>query len=89
MALGTLKLAGSQATIPSRVKLKLPASSLPDIQFDLGAFIAQQQTVNGGGNVLIQMPPVHTVFTTVKLNRTPARGCHAKLPGGGQRDYFA
>jgi hypothetical protein len=80
MALGTLKLAGSQATIPKR--LKLAASSLPDIQFDIGAFIAQPQTLNdGGGNVLVGLPPRHTVFLTAKLNRTPTKADQQMLAG--------
>jgi hypothetical protein len=71
MALATLKLAGAQSALPPR--MRLTASSLPDIQFDIGAFIAQPQTVNdGAGNVVIQQPPVHTVFTTCQLNRTPS-----------------
>jgi hypothetical protein len=52
----------------------LDASTLPDIQFDIGAFIASPQTVNdGGGTITIQLPPVHTVFITARLNHTPTR----------------
>src|SRR5581483_9787685 len=55
MALGTLRLVGEKAIVPQR--MRLTASSLPDIQFQIGAYIAQ--------------PPVHTVFTTATLNRAP------------------
>jgi len=70
MALGTLGLVGEKATVPRR--MRLAASSLPDIQFEIGAYIAPPQTLNdGGGNVVINQPPVHTVFTTATLNRAP------------------
>jgi hypothetical protein len=69
-AIGTVQLAGRHAVLPQR--MVLDASTLPDIQFDIGAFIAAAQTVNdGGGNVTIQLPPVHTVFVTATLSRTP------------------
>ncbi len=70
MALGTLRLVGEKAIVPQR--MRLTASSLPDIQFQIGAYIAPPQTLNdGGGNVVINQPPVHTVFTTATLNRAP------------------
>jgi hypothetical protein len=70
MALGTLRLVGPRITAPQRIQLD--ASSLPDIQFDIGAFIAPAQTLNdGGGNVQAQLPPRNTVLATAKLNRTP------------------
>jgi hypothetical protein len=70
LALGTLRLVSQKAVVPQR--LMLTADTLPDIQFDIGAFIAAAQTLNdGAGNVIAQMPPVNTVFTTAKLNRTP------------------
>jgi hypothetical protein len=70
LALGAVELAGRHATAPQRITLT--ASTLPDIQFDIGAFIAAAQTVNdGGGSVTIQLPPVHSVFLTAALNRTP------------------
>jgi hypothetical protein len=71
MALGTLDLVSRQVVAPDRMRL---ASDLvlPDIQFDVGAFIAPAQTFNdGGGNVTAQLPPRNTVFTTARLNRTP------------------
>ncbi|MBV9857394.1 MAG: hypothetical protein JOY82_23225 [Streptosporangiaceae bacterium] len=70
VALGTVELAGRQASLPRRMALE--ASTLPDIQFDIGAFLAPVQILNdGGGNVAAQFPPVHTVFVTARLIRTP------------------
>jgi hypothetical protein len=70
VALGTVQLAGRHAIIPQRMVLE--ASTPPDIQFDIGAFIAAAQTVNdGGGSVTMQLPPVHSVFITARLNRAP------------------
>jgi hypothetical protein len=80
LALGTVQLAGRHAVLPRR--LTLEASTLPDIQFDIGAFIAGVQTLNdGGGNVAVQMPPVHTVFVTATLSRTPTRADQQNLSG--------
>ena len=63
VALGTVELAGRHAVLPQRITLE--ASTLPDIQFDIGSFIAAAQTVNdGGGNVTMQLPPVHSLFIT-------------------------
>jgi hypothetical protein len=72
MALGTLRLVSEKAVLPQRLKLTASAAGLPDIQFDIGAFIAPAQQLNdGGGTVTAQLPPQHTVFTTARLNRTP------------------
>lgn len=72
VALGTLRLVGEKASVPQRVRLASASTSLPDIQFEIGAHVDPAQTLNdGGGNVLINQPPVHTVFTTATLNRTP------------------
>lgn len=78
VALGTIQLAGRHAVLPKR--LRLEASTLPDIQFDIGAFIHAAQTVNdGGGSITIQLPPVHTLFMTATLNRTPTVADQANL----------
>jgi hypothetical protein len=70
-ALGTLELVGRLAHIPERVAMAdVSTLSLPDIQHDIGAFIAPAQTING---VLVQLPPVNTVFLTARLLRTPTR----------------
>jgi hypothetical protein len=71
LALGTLRLVGSKTIPPQRMRLAAN-STLPDIQFGIGPYIAPAQTLNdGGGNVLVQLPPRHTVFVTARLNRTP------------------
>jgi hypothetical protein len=79
--MGTLGLAGERSTLPERLTSQLSTgglpglggkSRLPDIQFDISAFIGHARTFNdGAGDVLALLPPVHTVFTTAKLNRTP------------------
>ncbi len=78
VALGTVELAGRHAVLPRRITLD--ASTLPDIQFDIGSFIAAAQTVNdGGGSVTMQLPPVHSLFITARLNRTPTTADQANL----------
>jgi len=57
------------AWLPSRVALAAP-SRLPDIQFDIGNFIAPAQTMDG---VLVRFGPVFTLFATARLTRTPTR----------------
>jgi hypothetical protein len=70
VALGTVEVAGRHAVLPRR--MTLDAATLPDIQFDIGAFIAGPQTLNdGGGSITAQLPPVHSVFITATLSRTP------------------
>jgi hypothetical protein len=77
-AIGTVQLAGRHAVLPRRMVLE--AATLPDIQFDIGAFIAGTQTLNdGGGNITVQMPPVHTVFVTATLSRTPTKADQQNL----------
>ena len=59
------------AWIPDRVALAdTMAASLPDIQFDLGAFMPPARTIDG---LLVGMPPVHTIFVTARLARTPSK----------------
>ena len=78
VALGTVQLAGRHAVLPQRITLD--ASTLPDIQFDIGAFIAAAQTLSdGGGSVTAQLPPVHSVFVTARLNRTPTTADQTNL----------
>jgi hypothetical protein len=58
------------AWVPQRVALTADASrSLPDIQFNIGAFMPAAQTID---NVLVSMPPIHTVFLTASLARAPS-----------------
>ncbi len=47
------------------------ATSFPDIQFDIGNFIAPAQTING---IPFRFGPVFTVFLTAQLTRTPGNG---------------
>jgi hypothetical protein len=79
MAMGTLDLAGRFAFAPARAEASLDGSftpNLPDIQFDIGRFIAPAQSLGG---VMMQMPPVHTVFLTARLLRTPTRTDQAEM----------
>jgi hypothetical protein len=48
----------------------LAAGPLPNIQFDIGNFIAPAQTVNG---VQVRFGPVFVLFVPLRLNRTPTR----------------
>ena len=78
LALGTVQLAGRHAVLPQR--MVLDATTLPDIQFDIGAFIRAPQTFNdGGGTITAQLPPVHTVFVTATLSRTPTTADQTNL----------
>jgi hypothetical protein len=55
-------------------RLAMAAATPPDIQFDIGNFIAPAQTFNdGGGNVIAQFGPVFTLFVPAKLTRNPTR----------------
>jgi len=54
------------ATVPNR--LTLAAGALPNIQFDVGNFIAPAFTVEG---VLVRFGPVFTVFFPGRLTRNP------------------
>ena len=77
--LGALALAGDKAFLPDRRNLA-DARSLPDIQFDIARHIGTARKFDdGGGEVLAQLPPVHTMFTTAKLHRTPTRDDQARL----------
>jgi hypothetical protein len=44
---------------------------LPDVQFDIGAFIAPAKTING---VPVRFGPVFTRFVTLALSRNPTEG---------------
>src|ERR1700745_1343939 len=78
LALGTVELAGRHAIVPRRMVLE--ANTLPDIQFDIGAFIAAPKQLNdGGGTITVQLPPVHTVLVTAALNRAPTKADQANL----------
>jgi hypothetical protein len=57
-------------------RLALAATSLPDIQFDIGNFIPPAQTING---VVVRFATVFTLFVPAKLNRTPTKADQATL----------
>ena len=75
VAVGALEAAESLAVVPQRA---LAAASPPDIQFDISAFLAVPPQAYGSG-VRFQMPPVHTIFLTAVLERTPARADQAEM----------
>ena len=57
------------ATMPNRLAMAA-GTTLPDIQFAIGDFIAPAFTVNG---VLVRFGPVYTTFTPARLTRNPTR----------------
>jgi hypothetical protein len=69
LAAGPLEKAGTLAFVPERA---VRAAAPVDIQFDIAEFLTTRPRRSGTG-VIYQMPPVHTVFVTGKLSRTPAR----------------
>jgi hypothetical protein len=80
-ALGTLELVGQAAHLPKRATAAaegaaVAVAALPDIQFDIGNFIAPAQNLGG---IQFQLPPVNTVFLTARLLRTPNRTDQATM----------
>jgi hypothetical protein len=67
--------AGPLAFVPERA---LAAAAPSDIQFDISAFLSSPPQTFGSG-VKFQLPPVHTIFLTAALERTPARADQAEL----------
>jgi hypothetical protein len=65
----TLASIGSLAWMPKRAAA-LPFTSFPDIQFDIGNFIAPVQTIAG---VPVHFGPVYTFLAPATLTRTPIR----------------
>jgi hypothetical protein len=76
MAYGGLELAGPLSRSPARADVA-PAVTPSDIQFDIGAVSSGPQTSDTG--VVFSMPPVHTIFLTARLLRTPTRADQAEL----------
>src|SRR6266571_6478794 len=75
LALGALEAVGPFSFAPQRVGASIVPS---DIQFDISPFLAvPPQTY--GSDVRFQMPPVHTVFLTAALERTPTRADQAEM----------
>jgi hypothetical protein len=69
------------AVIPVRMPAAAGAdasTALPDIQFDIAAYLPPAQTIDG---VQVQFGPVHTVFATAQLLRTPTRADQRLLRG--------
>ncbi len=65
----TLGLVDGLAFLPKRVvTAATEKTGLPDIQFDIGNFIAPVQTING---LQFHFGPVFTLFVTARLSRTP------------------
>ena len=78
-ALGTLSLLEGLAIVPERVAwADDSALALPDVQFDLSAFVPPARTIDGQ---LVSLPPVHTTFLTARLDRIPTNGDQARLEG--------
>jgi len=75
VALGALEAVGPFSFAPQRVGASIVPS---DIQFDISAFLAVPPQDYGTG-VQFQMPPVHTVFLTAALERTPNRADQAEM----------
>ena len=71
----TLASLGSLAWMPLRVAQAMP-STFPDIQFDIGSFIAPAQTVAG---VPVQFGPVFTLLVPATLTRTPVKSDQTTL----------
>nr|HET6901328.1 hypothetical protein [Ktedonobacteraceae bacterium] len=76
LKLGTLGLAAStlgilevDAWLPNRAAHAAP-SMLPAIQYDISQYIAPVKSIDG---IPFQFGPVHTLFITAKLNRTPTK----------------
>src|SRR2546430_10874846 len=67
LALSTHGLLELLAQPTMRLAMAAPAT-LPDIQFDIRAFVPPAQTVDG---VVVRFGPVFTRFVTLKLTRTP------------------
>jgi hypothetical protein len=74
-AVAAIEAAGPLAFVPQRA---LAAASPSDIQFDIAKFLAVPPQDYGSG-VKFQMPPVHTVFLTAALERTPAKADQTEM----------
>src|SRR5437660_255176 len=61
---------GSIAWMPERIAHAMPHTSFPDIQFDIGNFIAPVKTIAG---VPVQFGPVFTFMAPAKLTRNPTK----------------
>src|SRR5438105_7836911 len=69
LASSTLGILEAEAWLPTRIAHARP-SSLPNIQFDINDYIAPARNIHG---TLFRFGPVHTLFITAQLKRTPTR----------------
>jgi hypothetical protein len=76
LGLTALEVAGPLSRTPARAGVT-PAVTPSDIQFDIGAVSSPPQTSDTG--VPFAMPPVHTMFVTARLQRTPTAADQAEL----------
>lgn len=75
VATAALEMAGPLARVPERAT---GTGTGPDAQFDIAALLAAPPQTSGSG-VAFQMPPVHTVFVTGRLERVPTAADQARL----------
>ena len=68
LAAGAVEAFGPLTAIPARAAVQ-PFVTPSDVQFDIAAVSASPQTSDTG--VRFAMPPVHTMFLTARLSRTP------------------
>lgn len=67
LAASTLGILAEEEWLPRRVAHAAPPG-LPDIQFDISNYIAPARSIDG---ILFRFGPVHTLFITARLKRTP------------------
>ena len=75
LKLGVAGVLGSEAALVDSLawaprRLAMAATAPPDIQFDIGNFIAPAFTING---VLVRFGPVFTYFVPARLTRNPTK----------------
>lgn len=75
VALSALEAVGPFSFVPQRARAAIRPS---DAQFDIADYLAVPPQTYGSG-VQFQMPPVHTVFLTAALERTPTRADQAEM----------
>jgi hypothetical protein len=69
VAAGSLGAVAPAARVPARAPGGPTSAGLPDIQFDVAAYCAPEQDSPAG--IRFATPPVHTVYLTARLLRTP------------------
>jgi hypothetical protein len=91
LKLGVAGVLGSEAALVESLaftpqRLALAATPPPDIQFDIGNFIAPAFTVNG---VLVRFGPVFTYFVPARLTRNPTKADQTVLANALNRIELA